>query len=122
VLSPRHRHPPPGFRRGKCRAGQCREQPGCVPLQRRAGPEAAEHLAEALRIREAILPADDLDLATSLNNVASERIARGDYQGALLERAKVIVDRKPDAAKLRATVTQMLESSRALGRSKAEQK
>lgn len=93
-------------------------------FSRRAGPEVAEHLAEALRIREAILPADDLDLATSLNNVASERIARGDYQGALplLERAKVIVDRKPDAAKLRATVTQMLESSRALGRSKAEQK
>ncbi|MBL8459998.1 MAG: tetratricopeptide repeat protein, partial [Zoogloea sp.] len=97
---------------------------GVSLFSRRAGPEAAEHLLEALRIREAILPADDLDLATSLNNVATERVARGDYQGALplLERARLIVDKKPAAVQLRATVAQMLESAKALARSKAEQK
>jgi hypothetical protein len=35
------------------------------PCSARAGPEAAEHLLEALRIREALRPVDDLDLATS---------------------------------------------------------
>ena len=55
-----------------------------VPFSRRAGLEAAEHLLEALRIREAILPADDLDLATSLNNVATEQVAHGDIRAHCL--------------------------------------